>query len=361
MLDANTSQWVKSAAIADVILVLASPRSHATSGALFPGESWRMNMRAWNARRACWHRKQDMNRCVNLGAFSVQSQSKIIDYIFKCAMGQNLKRKISEREMQRFEDMVAIVVGGADNIGRATAVMLAEGGAHVVIGYHANASGAQEGMAEIEAAGGQAIAVQVDHSREDSVTALIDLTVSTFGKINILVNNAAKIGGDFLKRDRDVASMDADYWDDVMVNNLRGPMLTCKHSIPHMIAAGGGAIVNTGSGVVFRGDSVRTAYSASKIGLHSLTMDIATTYGKQNIRCNLVSPGLTMTRSVTESLEQHHINALAAQNLVPFVGEPKDLANVTCFLASPAARYVTGQIIAVDGGLHVHQCVVGQL
>jgi NAD(P)-dependent dehydrogenase (short-subunit alcohol dehydrogenase family) len=146
-----------------------------------------------------------------------------------------------------------------------------------------------------------------------------------------------------------------------MANNLRGPMLTCKHTIPHMIAAGYGSIINTGSGVVFRGDTVRNAYSASKIGLHSMTMDIATSYGKDNVRCNLISPGLIMTQSVRDGVDDAALAAVAGQNLVPFIGEPNDIAEVSCFLASPASRYITGQIIAVDGGLHVHQCVIGQI
>jgi NAD(P)-dependent dehydrogenase (short-subunit alcohol dehydrogenase family) len=179
----------------------------------------------------------------------------------------------------RFSEMVAVVVGGADNIGRATAELLAEGGARVVVGYHSNRQGAEETLLAIRSAGGEAIAVRLDHAREEEVVALVEQTLSTFGKINILINNAANTSPAHFQRDRDTVKMDVDLWDKAMASNLRGPMLTCKHTIPHMIAAGYGSIVNTGSGAVFRGDSVRTAYSASKIALHSLTMDIATSYG----------------------------------------------------------------------------------
>lgn len=262
--------------------------------------------------------------------------------------------------MYNLNDMVAIVVGGADNIGRATAIMLAKAGARVVIGYHSNKSGAEDGVEIIKSNGGEAIAIQLDHTDEEQVKALVSQTMAQFGQINITINNAARLGRDVKELDLDVVQMREDYWDQVMKDNLKGPMLVCKHVIPHMIAAGYGSIVNTGSGAVFRGDTVRTAYSASKIGLHSLTMDIATAYGAKNVRCYLVSPGLVMTTAMRTGMDPASMEAVAGQNLVPFIGEPEDLAHVHCFLASKASRYITGQIIAVDGGLHVHQCVIGQ-
>jgi len=261
----------------------------------------------------------------------------------------------------RFADMVAIVLGGADNIGRATAAMLARGGARVVIGYRSNAAGAEDALREIGDQGGEAMAVRVDHSQEQDVAELVRRTVEAFGTINILVNNAALVGAAQREADLDVVRMDVEHWDEAMAVNLRGPMLACKHSIPHMIRAGYGSIINTGTGAVFKGDSVRTAYSASKNGLHALTLNIATAYGKQNVRCNLVAPGLVMTRTVVGQLDKASIAGFTEQNLVPFVGEPDDIAHVTCFLASREARYVTGQIITVDGGMLVHQCTIGRL
>lgn len=262
--------------------------------------------------------------------------------------------------MARFDGMVAIVLGGADNIGGATAAMLARDGARVVVGYHSNVDGAERTLAEIAACGGEAIAVQVDQAREDQVSGMVRTAVDAFGKINVLINNAASVGRS-QDQDLDIVNMDAAYWDAVMAVNLRGPMLACKHCIPHMMVAGYGSIVNTGSGAAFRGDSVRSAYASSKIGLHALTMNVATAYGKHNIRCNLVSPGLVLTRTVREMLDPASIASFSAQNLVPFVGEPDDIAHVSCFLASSAARYITGQVIAVDGGMLVHQCSIGQV
>lgn len=262
--------------------------------------------------------------------------------------------------MSELGNKVAIVVGAASGIGRVTAMMLAQRGARVVLADLSVDGGLSECVSEITGIGGAAIAVRVDHTEEDQVAALMTRTVDAFGTIDILVNNAAGTSPAFQADDRDVARMSVELWDRAMAVNLRGPMLACKHAVPHMIAGGGGAIVNTSSGVVYRGDSVRTAYSASKIGLHSLTMDVATAYGKHAVRCNAVSPGVILTDGLRQVLSAQQIEGFAAQNLVPFVGAPEDIAAVTCFLASPAARYITGQIIAVDGGMHVPQAIIGQ-
>ncbi len=262
--------------------------------------------------------------------------------------------------MNTLEGMVAVVVGAANGIGRVTSVMLAKRGAKVVLGDLSISGGLQECADEIAQAGGQAIMVEVDHTVEAQVAALAAKAAAAFGKINILVNNAAGTSPAFQANDRDVVNMSVDLWDKAMAVNLRGPMLTCKHVVPHMIAAGYGSIINTSSGVTHRGDSVRTAYSASKIGIHSLTMDVATAYGKQNVRCNAISPGVILTEGLRKVLTPEQIEVFGGQNLTPFVGGPEDIAEVTCFLASPASRYITGQIISVDGGMHVHQCTIGE-
>lgn len=262
--------------------------------------------------------------------------------------------------MKTLENMVAVVVGAASGIGRVTSVMLAQRGAKVVLGDLSTSEALQECAEEVFQVGGEAILVEVDHTLEEQVAALVAQAVAKFGKINILVNNAAGTSPAFQAEDRDVVNMSVELWDKAMAVNLRGPMLTCKHTIPHMIAAGYGSIINTSSGVTFRGDSVRAAYAASKIGLHSLTMDIATAYGKQNVRCNAVAPGLTLTEGLRKVLTPEQIEGFAQQNLTPFIGGPEDIAEVTCFLASPASRYMTGQILSVDGGMGVHQGIIGE-
>lgn len=262
--------------------------------------------------------------------------------------------------MKPLDNMVAVVVGAGTGIGRATAVMLAQRGANVVLGDLAITEALRECADAVAAAGGEAIMVAVDHTVEAQVEALAADAAKAFGKINILVNNAAGTTPEFQQGDRDVVTMSVELWDKAMAVNLRGPMLCCKHIVPHMIAAGYGSIINTSSGVTLRGDSVRAAYSASKNGVNSLTMDIATAYGKQNVRCNAVLPGLTLTDGLRKVLTADQIDGFADQNLTPFVGGPEDIAEVTCFLASPASRYITGQLISVDGGMAVHQAIIGQ-
>lgn len=262
--------------------------------------------------------------------------------------------------MGALEGMVAVVVGAANGIGRVTSVMLAQRGAKVVLADISVCGGLRECHDEIVRAGGQAIMVEVDHTNEVQVESLAAKAVEEFGKINILVNNAAGTSPEFQAQDRDVVTMSVDLWDRAMAVNLRGPMLCCKHVVPHMIAAGYGSIINTSSGVTLRGDSVRAAYSASKMGLNSLTMDVATAYGKQNVRCNAVVPGLILTEGLRKVLTPQQIDGFAEQNLTPFVARPEDIAEVTCFLAAPASRYITGQLITVDGGNSVRQSIVGE-
>jgi NAD(P)-dependent dehydrogenase (short-subunit alcohol dehydrogenase family) len=263
--------------------------------------------------------------------------------------------------MARLNGMTAVVIGGADNIGRATARMLARDGAKVAVGYHSNAAGAAQTVKLVEDAGGAAIAVQLDHCDEDAVRALMDQTVATFGSLQILVNNAAATSPELMARDRAFTDLDGDYWDEIMRINLKGPMLATKHAIPHMIAAGYGSIIYTGTAGSYRGDSVRIAYTTSKIALNKLAQDVATSYGKQNIRANVVIPGVIMTEAVRTNLSEAGILTLVSQNLTPFIGDPDDLAEATCFFASPASRYVTGQALIVDGGYLTHQCAIGSI
>ena len=261
--------------------------------------------------------------------------------------------------MSRFEGMTAIVTGAADNIGRATAQMLARDGAKVVVGYHSNADGAAETVKLIEGAGGHAVAQRVDQTQEADVRALVQCAVDTYGALHILVNNAAATTKTDSDKDVDIVNMDPDYWDHAMRVNLKGPMMACKFSIPQMIRAGYGSIINIGSGSAFRGDARKNAYATAKLALQKLTMDVATAYGKENVRSNLLVSGLILTNAARRNLTPEGLALYASQNLTPFIGEPDDIADVACFLASRNARYITGQTLVVDGGFLTHQCHIG--
>ena len=248
---------------------------------------------------------------------------------------------------------VAIVTGAASGIGRATAIALGRAGA-AVVAADLDGRGADTVAHEITAAGGQAIGVAADVAREADVAAMIASAVSRFGGIDILHNNAAASAATFMSRDRDIVSMDVDVWDTAFAVNLRGPMLGCKHAIPHMIARGGGAIVNTSSASGLQGDLARPAYGSTKGALNTLTLYVATMYGRQGIRCNAVAPGIMATPALLANMPAEDIAMYERSNLTPRLGTPDDIAAAVLFLVSPAAGFITGQVISVDGGALAH-------
>jgi NAD(P)-dependent dehydrogenase (short-subunit alcohol dehydrogenase family) len=136
--------------------------------------------------------------------------------------------------------------------------------------------------------------------------------------------------------------------------NLRSQFLMSKHVIPHMLSTGGGSIINTSSGAAMKGDVTRTAYSASKAGIESLTRSTAAQYGRAGIRANTVVPGLILTDAVRAGLPAAALASYTTTTLTPFIGEPEDVAGLVSFLASDDSRYITGQTIVIDGGMSCH-------
>jgi NAD(P)-dependent dehydrogenase (short-subunit alcohol dehydrogenase family) len=249
------------------------------------------------------------------------------------------------------EGKVAIVTGAGSGIGRATAQRLAAEGA-AVVAADLNPDGAKETVAMIKAAGGQGLAQEADVSSEDSVKDMVQAAVDTFGALHCLHNNAADVV--IIQRDLDIVGMDIEVWDRTMAVNVRGAMLGMKHAIPHMIAAGGGAIVNTSSLSGQMGDLGRVAYGVSKAGVDSLTRYGATLYGKKNIRVNAIAPGVVMTPSVAANVPDEELAVYRRNHVTPGIGQPEHMANVVVFLMSDEAAYVTGQVINVDGGMRMH-------
>ncbi len=150
-----------------------------------------------------------------------------------------------------------------------------------------------------------------------------------------------------------------DVWERAMAVNLRSQMLTCKHAIPEMVRHGGGSIINMSSGASLRGDRSRTAYGVSKAGVNTLTMYVATGHGKQGVRVNTIVPGLILTDAVRAHLTEDIVAALGRSTLTPYLGDPDDVANLVVFLASEESRYITGQMIVIDGGMSAHVGLVG--
>jgi NAD(P)-dependent dehydrogenase (short-subunit alcohol dehydrogenase family) len=255
--------------------------------------------------------------------------------------------------MERLMDKVAIVTGGGGGIGGATARALARQGASVLV-VDINQEAAARTQEGIAAAGHSAAAWQADLSDEAQVVATVAAAVSNFGRLDILHNNAALTDSDFLTRDTAVTELSLDVWQRTMEVNLQSQMLMCKHAVPEMVRGGGGSIINMSSGASLKGDRTRTSYGVSKAGVNALSMYVATSHGKQGIRVNTILPGLVITDAVRAHLNDKILASLSKATLTPSVGEPDDIADVVVFLASDESRYITGQMIPVDGGMSAH-------
>jgi NAD(P)-dependent dehydrogenase (short-subunit alcohol dehydrogenase family) len=259
----------------------------------------------------------------------------------------------------RLEGRAAIVTGGAGGIGAATARALAREGASVAI-IDIDGERAEQVAGAITASNGVAFSVSADLSEETEVVAAIEEVVTRYGRLDVLHNNAAMTESDFLSRDTQVTDLSLEVWEKTMAINLQSQMLMCKHAIPAMVRDGGGSIINMSSGASLKGDRTRTAYGVSKAGVNTLTMYVATSHGKQGVRVNTIVPGLIITDAVRAHLTDRMLAGLGRATLTPYVGEPADVANLVVFLSSDESRYITGQMISIDGGMSAHVGSVGQ-
>ena len=207
---------------------------------------------------------------------------------------------------------------------------------------------------ELWTAGGEAVAATGDAADEATAAAAVATALDSFGRLDVLVNNAAITSAAFLARDTSIAEMQAEVWTRTLAVNVIGPALFCKHAIPAMIKTGGGSIVMVSSGRGVQGDLGFTAYGASKAALINLALNVATQYGKQGIRANAVVVGLVMTPPVEAATTPEIRDLLRSHHLTPEIGAPRDVAQAIAFLASDAARFVTGATLAADGGITCH-------
>jgi 3-oxoacyl-[acyl-carrier protein] reductase len=238
---------------------------------------------------------------------------------------------------------VAVITGGGRGIGRAIGKLLASHGCRVVIAQRDAESG-ERTRQEIEAAGGTAVFVQTDVSRRESIENMVRETVQTFGRIDILVNNAAKLGanGHFL-------ALEQQEWDLVLATNLTG-VFVCSQAVARVMAQnGGGAIINVTSSNAFIPQPGCAAYGAAKGGVEILTRSMATDLAPYHIRVNAIAPGPIQSRSPDDEPPRESDSTLLGR-----IGLPKEVAEATLFLVSDAASFITGQSLPIDGGLLVN-------
>lgn len=248
--------------------------------------------------------------------------------------------------MGRIQNKVALITGGASGIGLAAATLMAKEGSKVVIADF-NVEAAKAEAEKICAQGFEAVGIFLDASQEDSIKEAVEFTVNHYGSISILYNN---VGLTNLKKDLDVVNIDLDEWDRLLNVNTKSVLLGARFAIPHMKAIGGGSIINTASMAAFAGDALRSAYGASKAAVVNLTRYIAVQYGKDNIRCNAVAPGLILTPAAKNNMPPAVQNIFMKYNALPYHGEAEDIGNTVLFLASDESKFITGQTIQVDGG-----------
>ena len=255
--------------------------------------------------------------------------------------------------MRGLQDKVAIIAGAAPgNIGGATALRLAQEGMRVTAADF-NEAAAQAVVDEIKSAGGSAVARQFDISEEKSYQELVDFTAKEFGGLDGLFNVAADLSAGTLARDSDVMSVPIDVWQHTLDVTLTGYMFGVRHALPLLIARGGGSIVNTSSSSVWMGEPEHVAYQTAKSGLVGLTRHTATLGGKRGVRCNLVAPGVVLTKTALRATTEDFRKEILAAVRSPRLGAPEDIAAMVAFLFSDDGAYVNGQTILVDGGAHL--------
>ena len=242
------------------------------------------------------------------------------------------------------EGKIALVTGASRGIGRQIALTLAAQGAAVIVNYNGSAAKAEEVVEEIEKAGGKAEAIQCNVSDFESCKSMMEDIVSRYGRLDILVNNAG------ITRDNLIMKMSEEDFDAVIQTNLKGVFNCIKHISRQMITQKAGRTINISSVSGALGNAGQANYCAAKAGVIGLTKCMARELASRGITVNAVAPGFIRT-DMTDVLKDNVKEAIIATIPMKTFGETEDVANTVAFLASDAARYITGQVISVDGGM----------
>jgi len=247
----------------------------------------------------------------------------------------------------RLRGKIAFITGAGAGMGREAAVLFAEEGGRIVVADIDQAAAA-ETVKKVEAAGGQGLAVAGDVAIEGDVQRMVGEAVRKFGALHILYNNAGVLWKD---RDRSVLETDEKWWDRVMAINLKSVFWVTKHGIPHLRTAGGGSIIMMGSVSALAGFTrAQDAYTAAKGALISLTKSLAIQFARDNIRCNVIHPGIVDTPLqapyLTDAIRKEFETGIPLGR----IAQPREIANVALFLASDESSFMTGAELVVDGG-----------
>ena len=246
--------------------------------------------------------------------------------------------------MADLKGTACLVTGGSRGIGRAIALELGRQCASVAVGYASNREAADEVVAEITAAGGEAFAFGCDVQDPDAVEPAVASVIERFGKIDVLVNNAG------ITRDRSLAKMSNEEWNDVLSTNLTSVFNLTSRVLPHMVKAGHGRIVNISSVIGLHGNFGQANYAAAKAGIVGFTKAAALELARKGITVNAIAPGFIETEMIAAMPDEVRAGILAKIPMGRF-GRPEEIAQVVAFLVSNG-DYITGQVIAIDGGLY---------
>ena len=244
------------------------------------------------------------------------------------------------------DNKVCLVTGAGRGIGRAIAIALAQAGGHVAINYNRSETEANDLKAFIEGAGGKASVYQGNVSDSASIRGVVEQISNELGPIAVLVNNAG------ITRDKTFLKMTREQWNEVIDVNLSSAFDVTQAALPGMLEAGWGRIVNISSIVGLKGNFGQTNYSASKGGLISFTKSLAIETARKGVTVNAVAPGFIET-DMTSEMPQKVIDYVNSLTPAGRMGTADEIASAVAFLASPAASYITGQVISVNGGLYM--------
>ncbi|PWW02884.1 3-oxoacyl-[acyl-carrier protein] reductase [Paenibacillus cellulosilyticus] len=241
-------------------------------------------------------------------------------------------------------EKVAIVTGASRGIGRQIAIQLAQSGAKVVVNYASNSQKAEEAVQEIAQLGGEAIAIRADVSSVSEVEALFTETLERFNRVDIIVNNAG------VMKNAAIAEVTEEMFDQHFAINVKGTYFACQQAMKHMAA--GGAIINFSTSVSGAMLPTYSVYAATKGAVEQLTRQLAKEFGPKDITINCIAPGQVSTEMFLNGKSPELVDSFRKMNAFGRIGEPEDIANAVELLVSDKARWITGQIIRVNGGFN---------